>query len=168
MTGQALIKAAEDKLQGENRPKNIRLLAFQAMRHLPAKRIQPILDGLRTGLTRRQAAGLAGMSLTELNFVLKLGEQGHPAWTELVDALRVADAQSLAPAMGKLKEQAEDGVREARNTFLKAKDPDFRESQDPIKGTGINVGGMTFNLRTNFDPVEDDTVIDTDFEELNE
>ena len=174
MNGQALIESAKDKLQSEDRPKNIRLLAFQAMTHLPARRIQPILDGLREGLTRKQAAGLAGMSLGELNFVIRLGTHGHPAWTEFVDALRIADSQSLSGTMNKLKEQAEDGNRDARDTYLKAKDPEFRESQEKsAAASGMNVGGINLIINKSFEPVNDDptspsNIVDADFEDIDE
>jgi len=166
MSGDALIESARRKLQSEDCPKNIRLLAFQAMSYLPAKRVQPILDGLRSGMTRRQAAGLAGMSLGELNFVLKLGEQGHPAWCELVDAIRIADSQSLAPTMRKLQEQAEDGQKEPRNVFLKAKDPEFRESQEKPQNNNNNFNGVQIVIRKDFGGSDDP--IDAEYENIDE
>lgn len=168
MVEHALILAAQQKLMAEDKPKNIRLLAFQAMRCIPAKRVQPILDGLRAGMTRRQAAGLAGMSLKELNFVMNLGKSGHPAWIEFVDAIRIADSQSVRPTMTKLQSQSEDGDKSAREVFLKAKDPDFAESQEKSSGQGMNVGGIMINVNKRFDPTEEADPIDTSFEEIDE
>lgn len=90
----------------------------------PYEMVQPMIDGLKRGMTLRGAARLSGISWAVLSLMLELGEEGHHAYVEIYMAVERARGTAILPTREKLKEQAEEGSHSARKEYLQSMEPD--------------------------------------------
>ena len=140
------------------------------LKEYPKRLLDPILYAVRKGATFAQAAAAGGFTPGELEFLIRNGTEGHPAFEEFRDNLLQADYESVGMVMGKLREKAEEGDLRATRQYLNMKSKEFRvlHGTDPssVKANQAALpGGVNIQINTGFgDPpaLEDGNTIDAD------
>lgn len=137
-----------------------KMATFVGMKEYPKAALDPIVNAIKRGSTFAQAAMAGGFTAGELEYLIQLGTQGHPAFEAFRDRLLQADYESLGEVMYKLKEKAEDGDLRATRQYLNMKSKEFRilHGTDPSsvkKDQAALPGSFNVQINTNFgDPTK--------------
>jgi hypothetical protein len=118
---------------------------------------QKVLQAAASGATLKQCAHSAGLTVPELQQVLKWGEDGHPAWEGLFRKYMATSAEVQVEIVERMKEEVMvKGSVEHANFVLQRLNPE-EYSVEPRTRTGAGGGGNTVTVRiqTDFGEVVD-------------
>ena len=149
---------------------------FNRMTEYPAELLEPVLRAIRNGMTFAQAAMAGGLSPGELEYIVELGRQGHPAFEDFRDAVLRADYMSVEPTMMKMKAEGEQGSLPHARQYMKMKSREYRifENAEAAKNNGQGdqkalPGGINIQINTGFGEAPKlDRGDDIDAEEVEE
>ena len=150
-------KAAVESGESRISDRKVALLYAQSE---PERITGPLLSARREGASKKVAAHLAGLTVDELDYVLELARDGHPAWREFHDEWLRQSAQPQRLIMAAALADATDPEKstvERQRFALQIMDPEeWAERGGRGRGGAENqmqTQNFVVNIRERFDEV---------------